>query len=151
VATQSPSVLQWLGHPGEAAVHRYGKQSVVAAGEQVPVPEQDAACTNSEPEQVAPAQPVLLETCAQLPAPSHRPLLPQVPLAAHWPLGAGDPAAIGAQVPVPVMLQAWQLPQPLVEQQTPSIQLPLPHSWPVPQAAPRPFWAAQLPPEVDVQ
>jgi hypothetical protein len=151
VATQSPSVLQWLGHPGEAVVHRYGKQSVVAAAPQVPVPEQDAACTNSEPEQVAPAQPVLLETCAQLPAPSHRPLLPQVPFGAHWPLGAGDPVAIGAQVPVPVMLQAWQLPQPLVEQQTPSMQLPLPHSWPVPQVAPRPFWAVQLPPALDVQ
>ena len=129
----------------------YCPQVEVVGDGQLPLPEQTAVCTNSEPEQVAPAQPVLLETCAQLPAPSHRPLLPQVPLAAHWPLGAGDPAAIGAQVPVPVMLQAWQLPQPLVEQQTPSIQLPLPHSWPVPQAAPRPFWAAQLPPEVDVQ
>ena len=102
MATQSPSVLQWVGHPGEVAVHRYGKQSVVAAGEQVPVPEQDAACTNSEPEQVALAQPVLLETCAQLPAPSHRPLLPQVPLAAHWPLGAGDPAATSAEIGRPV-------------------------------------------------
>jgi hypothetical protein len=124
---------------------------VVAAAEQLPPPEQDAACTNSEPEQVAGAQLVLLETCPQLPAPSHRPLLPQVPLAPHWPLGAGDPEPMGAQAPVPEMLQAWQLPQPLLEQQTPSMQLPLPHSWPVPQVVPRTFLAAQLPPEVDVQ
>jgi hypothetical protein len=151
VATQSPSVLQWLGHPGEALVHRYGKQSVVLAGGHMPPPEQNTVCTNNEPEQVAAAQLVLLVTCAQFPAPSHRPLLPQVTLARHWPLGAGDPPAIGPQRPVPVMLQAWQVPQPLVEQQTPSMQLPLPHSWPVPQTAPRPFWAAQLPPEADVQ
>jgi hypothetical protein len=49
-------------------------------------------------------------------------------------------------------LQAWQVPQAVLdEQQTPSMQLPLPHSWPVPQVAPSAFLPAQLPPLVAVQ
>jgi len=72
-------------------------------------------------------------------------------LAVHCPAGAGAPAAIGAQTPVPLRLQAWQVPHPLVEQQTPSMQLPPEHSWPVPQVAPRPFLAAQIPLVVEVQ
>ena len=47
---------------------------------------------------------------------------------------------------------AWQVPQVVLdEQQTPSMQFPLPHSWPVPQATPSVFLAAQLPPVVAVQ
>jgi hypothetical protein len=125
---------------------------VVLAVEQVPpLPGQVAGWTNSEPEQAAGAQVTPEATCWQLPAPLHRPVLPQVVLALHWPVGAAVPAAIGAQVPVALTLQAWQVPQVLVEQQTPSTQLPLPHSCAVPQAAPSPLWATQLPPVVDVQ
>jgi hypothetical protein len=43
-------------------------------------------------------------------------------------------------------LQAWQVPQEAVVQQTPSTQLPLPHSWAAAQSAPLPFCATQLPP-----
>jgi hypothetical protein len=39
----------------------------------------------------------------------------------------------------------------LVEQQTPSMQLPLVHSWPAPQVDPSPFFVAQVPPAVEVQ
>ena len=38
---------------------------------------------------------------------------------------------------MPVRLQTWQLPQLAAEQQTPSTQLPLPHSLPAAQSWPR--------------
>jgi hypothetical protein len=44
--------------------------------------------------------------------------------------------AIGAQVPVPFTLQAWQTSQAETVQQTPSVQKPLAHSPPPAQAAP---------------
>jgi hypothetical protein len=48
------------------------------------------------------------------------------------------PAATGWQDPaVPERLQAWQAPHAPAEQQTPSTQLPLAHSPPVPQICPR--------------
>jgi hypothetical protein len=102
---------------------------------------------------VAAAQVTLEAACVQAPAPLQVPVLPQVPPAAHWPAGAAVPAAIGAQVPgLAARLQAWQVPQVVLdEQQTPSMQFPLPHSWPVPQATPSVFLAVQLPPVVDVQ
>ena len=124
---------------------------MLAAVGQVPVPEQLTAWMNNEPEQEDEPQPTLLEACSQWLAPSHRPSLPQDPLAAHCPVGSGEPAGIDAQIPVSLTLQAWQVPQPLVEQQTPSMQLPLPHSCPVPQVAPSPFFGRQVPLVVDVQ
>jgi hypothetical protein len=41
-----------------------------------------------------------------------------------------------AQFPSPVRLQAWQVPQLALLQQTLSTQLPVPHSWLVAQTAP---------------
>jgi hypothetical protein len=58
-------------------------------------------------------------------------------------LGAA-PAALGAQVPAPLTLQARQALQVDVEQQTPSTQLPLLHSVPAPQLAPLAFVAHPL-------
>ena len=82
----------------------------------------------------------------QAPPPLQVPVLPQGGLAAHRPCGSAAPLATAAQVPSPLTLHARQVPHALVEQQTPSTQLPLAHSWPVPQAAPLAFWGRQLPP-----
>jgi hypothetical protein len=95
--------------------------------------------------QVAFEQAVPLAYCWQPPAPSQRPLAPQLaaPSSAQKAAGAGVPAARGAQAPLPVMLQAWQAGQSAEPQQTPSTQLPLMHWPPAVQARPF-FFSAQL-------
>jgi hypothetical protein len=55
------------------------------------------------------------------------------------------PLATFAHVPAPLMLHDWQPAQPLVVQQTPSMQKPVPHSLPPMQGAPGTFFATQLP------
>jgi hypothetical protein len=85
----------------------------------------------------------------QPPAPSHRPLVPQLgaPLSAQASLGSMVPAATGVQVPVlPATLQAWQEPQAALPQQTLSTQWPVPHWLLAVQPRPTPTLAAQLPP-----
>ena len=82
----------------------------------------------------------------QAPATSQVPVFPQVPPAAQRAWGSEIPLPTFAQVPRPFRLQAWQVPQEAVVQQTPSTQLPLPHSWAAAQSAPLPFCATQLPP-----
>jgi hypothetical protein len=59
----------------------------------------------------------------------------------------GDTVPTAEHVPAPFRLHAWQVEQPLVEQQTPSMQLPLAHSLPPPQDTPRPFFAVHVVPE----
>jgi hypothetical protein len=49
----------------------------------VPLPEQPTAWMNNEPEQEDAPQLTPLDDCSQWLAPSHRPSLPQVPLAVH--------------------------------------------------------------------
>ena len=71
------------------------------------------------------------------------PVFPQGGAAAHWPAGAGVPAARAVQVPGVVPLQVWQVPQAELPQQTPFTQLPLMHSAPAPQTVPFGF-SAQL-------
>ena len=61
--------------------------------------------------QLAVPQATLVAACVQAPPPLQVPVLPQVPLPPHWPDGAGVPAEIGAQLPRPLTLQAWQVPQ----------------------------------------
>ena len=78
-------------------------------------------------------------------APLQVPVLPQGRFAAHWPAGAGVPAANGVQVPGAVPLQVWQVPQLALPQQTPLMQEPLMHWFAPPQAAPFAFLATQLP------
>ena len=58
-------------------------------------------------------------------------------MAVQAPCGSVLPAGTGWQEPVPPRLQTWQVPQLAVEQQTPSTQLPLPHSVPAAQIWPR--------------
>jgi hypothetical protein len=99
----------------------------VAAGVQVPVPEQNATGVKVVPVQVAAAQLTVAGASAQPPEPLQAPVLPQVPLDRHCPAGAVVPAGIGAQLPSPFTLQAWQVPQGPLPQQTPSVQKPLMH------------------------
>ena len=63
-------------------------------------------------------------------------MFPQVPFEGHCPVGAVVPAESGAQLPRPLTLQAWQVPQGPVPQQTPSVQNPLMHWLPVLQLWP---------------
>lgn len=73
------------------------------------------------------------------------PVWPQGGLAAQRSCGS-SPERTAEQVPLPFRLQAWQVPQLAVVQQTPSTQLAAVHSWPVAQTAPFAFLAVQVPP-----
>jgi hypothetical protein len=55
------------------------------------------------------------------------------------------PDATGAQTPVPVTLQAAQVPHELLVQQTPSVHMPLKQSVPAPQVAPFALRLVQVP------
>jgi hypothetical protein len=75
------------------------------------------------------------------------PVLPQVPLALQRACGSVTVLATLAHAPaLPVTLQAWQVGQLAVPQQTPSTQFPLPHSWLEKQATPVAFTGRQAPP-----
>jgi hypothetical protein len=106
----------------------------------VPLPSQAPTGVSVDPLQVARPQLVPLAASAQAPLPLQVPLGPHTPseVAAQPPCGSTFPAATGWQEPaLPVRLQTWQLPQLGAEQQTPSTQLPLPHSVPAAQSWPR--------------
>jgi hypothetical protein len=55
------------------------------------------------------------------------------------------PTAKAEQVPAPLMLHIWQVPQLAVVQQTPSVQWLLPHWLSAEQAPPFPIFGTQLP------
>jgi len=57
-------------------------------------------------------------------------------------------AAIAEQVPTVLRLHAWQVPQLLALQQTPSVQKPLPHSSSAAQVVASAFLGLQAPLEV---
>jgi hypothetical protein len=121
---------------------------------QLPEPVQKTAGVKAEVVVLQAAAPheTLLAACVQAPAPLQAPVLPQVPLAAQRACGSAVPLPTLAQVPtVAARLQAWQVGQVALPQQTPSTQLPLVHSWAAAQVAPDPFLAAQLPLTVAVQ
>jgi hypothetical protein len=83
---------------------------------------------------------------AQAPAPLQVPSKPQGGAGAHRACGSKVAAGTGWQAPaVPAPLQEAQVAQLAEEQQTPSTQLPLSHSPPVPQIWPRRF-LPQAPP-----
>jgi hypothetical protein len=109
---------------------------------QVPLPSQARGRVATLPEHEPARHDVPAGCRRQPPAPSHVPSVPQVEAAvtAHTPLGSTVPLATGAQVPrLPVRLHARQDVQDAVPQHTPSTQLPLTHSGPAPQEAPRGF------------
>jgi hypothetical protein len=107
---------------------------------------QNAAGVKVVPLQAAGAQVTLIPACVEAPAPLQVPVLPQVPLALQRACGSVMALATLAQVPgLPATLQAMQVPQLAVLQQTPSTQLPLPHSWFDRQATPSDLTGRQLP------
>jgi hypothetical protein len=112
--------------------------------EQLPAPEQNALGWKTEPEQNAVAHIVLPGACWHAP-PVQSPVLPHGALAGHRPCGSAVPLVTAVHVPLPVRLQAWQVPHTADVQQTPSTQLPVPHSLPMLQAAPFAFFATQAP------
>ena len=91
-----------------------------------------------KPEHIRPALPCVQAPLVQVP------VLPQGGLGEHWPAGAG-PLAIGVQFPGLVPAQVWHVPHPPALQHTPSTQLPVVHSCPVPHALPGVFFARQEP------
>lgn len=147
------STTQLLGHP--LAVHfSVPPPQLVGLGvTQLPAPLQAGAAVNCEELATQEAEPQLvpLARCWQPLAPLQRPVLPQVAPTVHWPAGAAWPAAIAEQVPTVLRLHAWQVPQTLVVQQTPSVQKPVPHSSLAAQLFPGAFRGVQVPFEVAVQ
>jgi hypothetical protein len=124
-----------------------GVQEVVPVVPHAPAPLQDPASVSTVPTHDAPPHETFVPACWQVPLALQKPVLPQVPLGAQPARGAALPAGTFVHVPrLPVRLQAWQVPQTLLPQQTPSAQKPEPHSVVVVQAAPRLFLATQLPP-----
>jgi hypothetical protein len=125
----------------------YGAQLAVVGVEQVPLPEQNAVGVKVVPLPDAVAQLTLAAAWVQAPLPLQTPVLPQVPLPPQRLCGSATVFATLAQVPaLPVTLQAWQVGQLAVPQQTPSTQFPLPHSWLEKQATPVAFTGRQAPP-----
>ena len=74
-------------------------------------------------------------------------MLPQVPLAPQRLCGSLTPSVTTVQAPgLLETLQAWQVGQLALPQQTPSTQKPLLHSWSARQATPVAFTGRQAPP-----
>ena len=86
-----------------------------------------------------------VDACWHAPLPLQTPVLPQTLVVVAQLGGSAMPPGTFAQVPTVLTLQDWQAGQLEVVQQTPSVQLPLPHSFAPPQAAPFAFLATQLP------
>jgi hypothetical protein len=137
-----PSTVQLLGQPPE--VQLYGVQSCDPCAGQLPVPEHETCGLKIVPEQLDAVQTVLLDVCWQAPL-THVPVLPQVPFGLQPPWGSRLPSVTAAQVPRPLTLQAWQVPQLLALQQTPSVHMPLLHSWFAPQVPLAALSVAQTP------
>jgi hypothetical protein len=130
----------------QAAVpHTNGVQLVTVALAQLPVPVQKAAAVATPLVHDGATHITEVDAWVQAPLPLQVPVLPQVPLAEQRACGSVTPAPTLAQVPSPFRLQAWQVPQAAVEQQTPSTQLPVLHSCPAPQTAPLALRGTQLP------
>ena len=140
---QSPSEVQ-VDLQELLVPHWYAPQLMVLAWLHVPPPEQNDGGWNVVPlHEIGAPQIVDTAPCWQAPL-THRPVLPQGALAAQLG-GSAVPLATFAHVPAPLMLHDWQAEQPLVAQQTPSVQKPVPHSLPPAQGAPGTFLATQLP------
>jgi hypothetical protein len=145
---QSVSMLQLVLQA--VAPHRYWPQFIVVAVGQVPDPEQNAASVPVPPAEVPLHDGLphwtVLGCCWQAPLPLQAPVLPQVPLAPQRVCGSVMLLGTLAQVPrLPATLQAMQVAQALLPQQTPSTQKPLPHSWLERQPTPLALTGRQLP------
>jgi hypothetical protein len=123
--TQSASVEQVVRQLVLLVLHwKLPGQADEVGVAQAPAPLQCAIAVNVEPVQDAAAQVTLVPPSWHWPAPSQAPVSPQGGLAGQRPCGSGVLAATLAQLPaLPVTLQAWQVGQAAVLQQTPSTQL----------------------------
>ena len=118
-------------------LHTYALQLMVGCA-QLPTPSQAPTGLAVDPVQLAVPQLVPDATLRQAPPPSQVPSNPHGGLiAVQAPCGSALPAGIGWQEPVPLRLQTAHMPQLAAEQQTPSTQLPLPHSVPEVHSWPR--------------
>jgi hypothetical protein len=126
--------------------HTYPLHVVVLVWLQTPAPLQNDGGWYIVPlHDTAVPQVTVSGCCVHPPPPLQTPVLPHSPFGAQLP-GSLIPAPTFEQVPTPFRLQAWQVEQPLVMQQTPSMQLPLLHWLPPLQLMPSPRFAVQLPP-----
>jgi hypothetical protein len=110
-------------------LHTYEPQPVVAVWLHAPVPEQNDAGWNVAPlHAIDMPQETVDAACWHAPAPLQTPVLPHGGAGGHCPAGAAAPADMNAHIPaLPATLQAWQVGQLPLPQQTPSMQLPLMH------------------------
>jgi hypothetical protein len=121
----------------------YLPQLLEVAVEQLPLPEQVGAGVKVVPVQLGLPHVTEVAAWVQAPAPLQVPVLPQVVVTAHCPVGAAWPAEMFEQLPSPFRLQAWQVGQLALPQQTPLVQKPLMHWFEMLQAWPFGF-SAQL-------
>jgi hypothetical protein len=104
---------------------------------QLPPPSQAPIPLLDDPVQLAVPQLAPALVFRQAPAPLQVPSKPQGGLAAQRWCGSAAPEGTGWHDPaLPVRLQTWHESQLADEQQTPSTQLPLPHSVPAVQICP---------------
>ena len=136
-AAQSPLAEQVVRHA--LGPQRYGAQPDGVC-RQLPAPSQVPTGVKVDPLHEAAPQLVARGAFSHAPRPSHFPVSPQGGLRTQRSCGSLEPAGTGWQLPpLPATLQARQLPQLAVEQQTPSRQLPLSQSDPEPHTWPRRF------------
>lgn len=144
---QSPSLPQLVRQP--VAVQVNGAHPIALGIWQVPLPLPLQVAAGWKVEvvalQLAAPHSVLLEASWQAP-PWQRPVFPQVPEVVQRLCGSAVPLTTVAQVPAPLMLHAWQVPQLAVEQQTLSTQLPEVQSCAAVQATPGAFFIWHWPP-----
>lgn len=134
---QSALVEQVVRQALVALPQVYTPQLIVGCA-QLPTPSQAPIGVSVEPLHIALPQLVPSAPLRQAPLPSQVPSGPQGGVAAaQAPWGSTFPAGSGRHDPVPLRLQTWHMPQLAAEQQTPSTQLPLPHSLPAAQSWPR--------------
>ena len=123
-ATQSASVVQVVlqAFPPQT----YGLQGIPIATAQLPLPLQVDGGVNVEPLQVCAPHDVFVSACWHVPLPVQLPVFPQGMLAetGHLPWGSAPPDGILVHMPaLPGTLHAWQVPQEVDLQQTPSTQV----------------------------
>jgi hypothetical protein len=127
-ATQSPLPTQVVWHVS-SVLQVYGPQ-LAGVCLHVPAPLQKPTGVNVDPVQDAVPHEVTDGAFWQAPAPSQVPTRPHGGFGTQRPWGSAASSATSLQVPArPATLQAWQVPQLPVEQQTPSThELPVRHS-----------------------
>jgi hypothetical protein len=147
---QSPSVAQLVRHAVVLAHWRLPGQGAAVAVLHEPEPLQVVAGVSIPFPHMAAPQEMLVAASSHAPPAPHLPSLPHGGAAVHCPAGAGLPGVMLEQVPsatpVSARVQAWQVPEQAMLQQTPLAQKPLVHWSLAEQAAAGPLVGLQVPP-----